>query len=338
MKLRFEQLGKHLQQGIRPVYFLSGDEPLQLMEAADMIRHRAREQGFTEREVLHAERGFDWNELLSSANAMSLFAEQKVIDLRLPSGKPGDAGAKAFRAYAENPPQENLLLITSGKLERSQTRSKWYQALEQAGAAIEIWPVEPAQLPGWIANRLKRDNLTITAEAAKLLAERVEGNLLAAAQELDKLRLLYPEKTHFELDDVEEGVADSARYTVFSLTDAALMGDARRVTRIMEGLKQEGLEAVIILWGLSREIRTIVNLIKMLTTGTSAQQAYRSAGVWDKRKSMVQSAMNRLPERVWQQLLMRCGVIDRMIKGQEEGNPWSELLQLALLMSGKRII
>ncbi len=338
MKLRFEQLQQHLQQGLKPIYFLSGDEPLQLMEAADMIRQRAKADGFSERDLLHAESKFDWNELLASANAMSLFAERKIIDLRLPSGKPGDAGAKVMRAYAQKPSPDKLLLVSSGKLERSQTRSKWYQALEQAGAVLEIWPVDASQLPGWIERRLQNHQITITAPAASMLAEKVEGNLLAASQEIEKLKLLNPDKHLFDINEIEQSVTDSSRYTVFLLADAALAGGASRVTRILDGLQQEGLEAVIVLWGLSREIRTIVQINQHMATGASSGQAFSAAKVWDQRKPLVNKAIRRVPSRQWEQLLMRCGLIDRMIKGHEQGNPWNELLQLALLMCGKRLV
>ncbi len=338
MKLRFDQLEQHLKSELKPIYFLSGDEPLQMMEAADIIRAAARADGYSEREILHVEAGFDWNALLASANAMSLFAERKVIDLRLRSGKPGDAGAKVLRNYCENPSPDNLLLVSSAKLDRSQTRSKWYQELDCSGVTIEIWPVEASQLGAWITQRLRKSGIDISPQAAALLADRVEGNLMAASQELEKLCLLNPELKSFDVEAIEEGVADSARYTVFSLADAALSGDARRVTRMIDGLRQEGIESVLVLWSLSREIRAVVKLHQQTSIGVPISQAYRAAGVWDKRKPLFQSALNRVPSRVWQQLLMRCGLIDRMIKGSEQGNPWSELLQLSLLMCGKRIV
>ena len=256
MKLRFEQLSEHLQQGLRPIYLLSGDEPLQLGEAADAIRAQARAQGFAEREVMHVEAGFDWNALAAASDTLSLFAEQRLIDLRLPSGKPGKEGGAALAEYAANPPQDTVLLITSGKLDKNAAKAKWYKALDSAGVTLQVWPVEANQLPRWVGQRMRARGLSASPEAAQLLAERVEGNLLAAAQEIEKLLLLYGESS-VDAEMVEQGVADSARYDIFELVDTALLGDAPRVARIMEGLHGEGVEPILILWALVREIRAL---------------------------------------------------------------------------------
>jgi DNA polymerase III subunit delta len=337
MKLYYDKLDSHLQQGLQPVYLLSGDEPLQLMEAGDAIRRQAREQGFAERELMHVESGFDWGELLAASGAMSLFAEQRLIDLRLPSGKPGKEGSKALSDYAANPPQDTVLLITCGKLDRSAQNSKWFKALDKAGATLSVWPIEPQALPGWVMNRMRSRGMQPSREAAQLLAERVEGNMLAAAQEVEKLLLLYGESP-IDATQVEEGVADSARYDIFELVDTALLGDVPRTTRVMQGLRGEGVEPVLVLWALIREIRTLAQMAEALQQGGAVDGVLDQFRVWAKRKAPVRAGLQRHNLKRWELLLRRAGRIDRMIKGIEPGNPWDELLQLALLMAGVRTV
>lgn len=337
MRLRFDQLASHLQQGLKPLYVLSGDEPLQLMEAADAIRARAREQGFGEREVLHVEAGFDWNSLAAASGSLSLFAEQRLLELRLPSGKPGKEGGAALTEYAANPPPDTVLLILSGKIDSASQKSKWFKALEAAGVILQVWPVEPAALPGWVMGRMRSRGLEPTAEAAQLLAERVEGNLLAAAQEVEKLRLLYGSGT-IDVAQVEEGVADSARYDIFELVDTALLGEAARTARVIEGLRAEGVEPILVLWALLREIRALAQMAEALAQGQSIESVLGQHRVWDKRKGAVRAGLKRHNEKRWLLLLRRAGRIDRMIKGAEPGNQWDELLQLALLMAGVRTV
>lgn len=337
MKLRFDQLAAHLQKGLQPIYLLSGDEPLQVMEAGDAIRRRAREAGYSEREVLHAESGFDWNSLLAASGTMSLFAEQRLLELRLPSGKPGKEGGAALAEYAANPPPDTLLLIICGKIERQSQNSKWYKALDSAGVTLTVWPIEPQALPGWVNQRMRSRGMQPTPEAAQLLAERVEGNMLAAAQEVEKLLLLYGEG-EITADQVEEGVADSARYDIFELVDTALLGDIPRTTRVMQGLRGEGVEPILVLWALLREIRAMGQMAAEMARGLGAEQAMAGQRVWDKRKPPVRAGLQRHNLNRWQLLLRRAGRIDRMIKGVEAGNPWDELLQLALLMAGVRTV
>ncbi len=337
MKLRFEQLADHLQQGLRPVYLLSGDEPLQLGEAADAIRAAARAQGFAEREVMHVEAGFDWSSLAAASNTLSLFAEQRLIDLRLPSGKPGREGGAALADYAASPPPDTVLLLSCGKLDKNAAKAKWFKALDSAGVALQVWPVEAATLPRWVQQRMRSRGLSVSPEAAQLLAERVEGNMLAAAQEVEKLRLLYGE-TEIDAEMVEQGVADSARYDIFELVDTALLGNAERVARVMEGLRGEGVEPILILWALVRECRTMEEMAWEIEHGASVDAVMKSRWVWQKRQPAVRAGLKRHNQRRWSQLLRRAVRIDRMVKGAEQGNPRDELLQLALLMAGVRLV
>lgn len=337
MKLRLDQLEGHLQQGLRPIYLLSGDEPLQLGEAADAIRAAARAQGFAEREVMHAEAGFDWSSLAAASNTLSLFAEQRLIDLRLPSGKPGKEGGAALADYAANPPPDTVLLLTCGKLDKNAAKSKWFKALDSAGVTLQVWHVEAHELPRWVQQRMRARGLRASPEAAQLLAERVEGNLLAAAQEVEKLRLLYGDVS-IDAEQVEQGVADSARYDIFELVDTALLGNAERVARVMEGLQGEGVEPILILWALVRECRALEEMAWEMEHGQSVDAVMKSRWVWQKRQPAVRAGLKRHNQRRWSQLLRRAVRIDRMIKGAEPGNPRDELLQLALLVAGVRLV
>jgi len=337
MRLRCEQLAAHLRQGVQPLYLLSGDEPLQLMEAADAIRARVRELGFGEREVLHAEANFDWNALTAASGSLSLFAEKRLLELRLPGGKPGKEGGAALSGYAADPPPDTVLLIISGKIDSASQKSKWFRALEAAGVALQVWPVEPAALPGWVMSRMRSRGMQPTDEAARILAERVEGNLLAAAQEVEKLRLLHGEGP-IDAAQVEEGVADSARYDIFELVDTALLGDAPRTARVIEGLRAEGVEPILVLWALLREIRAQAQMAGELAQGSSVDAVLGRFRVWEKRKAPVRAGLARHTLKRWLLLLRRAGRIDRMVKGAEPGNPWDELLQLALLMAGVRTV
>lgn len=338
MKLRAEQIAQHLQAGLKSIYLLSGDEPLQMMEVSDAIRQAAKDQGYSDRQVLEVESGFDWGELVATSNNLSLFAELKLIDLRIPSGKPGRDGSAALSSYCDNPPDDTVLLITSGKLDAAQTKSKWYKALDSAGVTMQIWPVDIGQLPQWIIQRGRSLGLELSGDAAQLLSERVEGNLLAAAQELEKLKLLYPEQPQIGFDEMDNASGESARYNIFTLVDAALAGERARVTRIMSGLEGEGIEPVQVAWALDREIRMMTTISEAIAQGERPDQAMAQQRVWQKRKPLVQAGLQRHPIKRWRQLLMRMGRVDKMIKSSEPGNRWDELLQLALIISGTRIV
>lgn len=335
MRQRPEQLAAHLQQSLAPIYLVCGDEPLQAMEAADAIRGAARRAGHGERQVFHVESGFDWDQLAAAADNLSLFAEQRLIELRMPDGKPGDAGSKALTAYAANPPEDTLLLISAGRLDKRQQQSKWFKALESAGVVVQVWPVEAKALPGWIGERMRARGLNPSQAAAGLLAEKVEGNLLAAAQEVEKLALLHGEG---EVDEaaVAAAVSDSSRYDVFELVDTALSGDAARVVRVVDGLRDEGTEPTLVLWALGREVRALAAMAADVAGGSSPERVMGEYKVWNRRKGPVGAALKRAGPNRWRGLLQRAARADRIVKGAEWGNAWEELLQLALLMAGAR--
>ena len=338
MQLKPEQIDAHLRKQLAPIYFISGDEPLRVMEAADAIRAAAREQGYDERDVLTAQAGFDWDSLMSEAGNLSLFSQRRVIDLRLPTGKPGADGSKALRAYAERPPDDTLLLVTAGKLDPAARKSKWVQALDKAGVVVFVWPLKGQEFNAWVAQRMRQRGLQPTADAVTLLSERVEGNLLACVQEIEKLYLLQGE------GEVDAGailalVADNARYDVFGLLDSALAGKAARCVRMLQGLQAEGLVPQIVIWALARELRQLTAMAGLLASGQPVQAVLSQYRVWPaERKSLVAAALQRLSVTQCNALLRHCARVDRISKGQGAGSAWDELLQLTLKLAGNQAL
>ncbi len=335
MRLRPDQLQQNLSKSLLPIYIVSGDESLLVQECCDAIRATCRKQGFS-REVMHVETGFDWNEFLASANAMSLFAERQLIELRMPSGKPGDAGGKALTEYAQNISPDNILLIICNKLDGSTTRTKWYKNIEGAGASIQCWPIDNRQLPNWINQRLKQAGLNANQQAITMLADRVEGNLLAAAQEIEKLRL-YVEGDTVDADTITAAVADNARYDIFGLVDRAVEGNANSSLKILHGLRAEGTEPTVLLWALCRELRTLYQCAEQLQQGNGLERILQNQGVWDKRKPLVKSALKRLSPKQLKTLINNANQIDQSIKGMVNKPSWDLLEQLVLGIAGKPI-
>jgi DNA polymerase III subunit delta len=333
MQIQPDQLESRLRGELSPVYFISGDEPLRVMEAADAVRTRARAAGFDEREVLSVTAGFDWNSLTEAAGSLSLFSSLRLIDLRMPGGKPGDAGGKALRAYAESPPEDTLLLITAGKLEPSARKSRWVGALDKAGVVVFVWPLDSRQLPAWVRTRMQRRGLEATPEAAALMAERVEGNLLACVQEIDKLYLLQG-TGRVDARDIAGAVADSARFDVYDLVDTALGGDGVRSVRILNGLQGEGVAPAVVLWALARDLRQLSAMAQVLAGGQTLTSVIARFRIWQSRTTAFSRALQRLSGAACNRLLRRCALIDRVIKGQAAGNAWDELLQLTLCLAG----
>jgi DNA polymerase-3 subunit delta len=259
LKINVNQLSTHLQKSLAPCYLVTGDEHLLVGEALDAIRAAARKQGFTSRDLHVATTGFDWSQLRDSGANLSLFAEKRIIELRVPTGKPGRAGSQAIADFVDVTDSDLLFIVVAPKLDRNSQSAKWVKALEGKGVSIPVWPIGLRELPGWIAERMRSTGLQPDRDAVKLIADRVEGNLLAAGQEIEKLRLLLGEGK-VTADDVGDAVANSSRYDVFKLVDAALGGDAKRALRILSGLRAEGIEPVIVVWALTRELRTLALL------------------------------------------------------------------------------
>ena len=330
MKIYLDKLAEHLKKNkdkLSPVYLISGDEPLQLNEACDLIRKNTRQHDYTEREVFHVDAKFDWQALITSANTLSLFSDKRLLELRIPSGKPGAEGSKALIQYIEHLPEDTILLIISGKIDPQSQKSKWYTQLDKIGLTCQVWPVDSNNMPNWIAQRMKANGLNPTAEAVSLLAERVEGNLLAAHQEIQKLSLLFNKKD-IDVDDVLSAVANNARYTVFELADSSLAGDIKRSSRILYGLRAEGQEPILVLWALTREIRNLCQMSADCANGHNIDSVLQKHRVWDKRKALFRQCLQSQKAPRWQNLLLKAGSIDKIIKGAETGNSWDELLQL----------
>ncbi len=331
MKLNADQLDGHLQQQpLLPVYLLAGDEPLLIQEAGDKLRQVARNAGFGEREVLHAEPGFQWESLLERANSLSLFADKQLLELHVGNGKPGPKGTDILDTYLRSPSPETLLLIFCPKLDASAQKSKWFKAVDAAGATLAFWPIEIDRLPGWISNRFRQSGVEATPEAARLLAERVEGNLLAAMQEIEKLKLLYSgQRITDQL--IIDSVADSSRYELFSLADTALKGDARRCLKVLGGLQSEGMDATLVLWALSRDLRTLLSLSQEAGSHNPASESLlKKHRNWGKRKGLVSQTLRRHSAGGLAALLQRCSEVDQAIKGASRQSPWLLLTDITL--------
>ncbi len=332
MKLRANQLSSHLKKSLAPCYLVTGDEHLLVAEALDEIRDAARERGFGNRELHVATTGFDWGQLTSGASNMSLFAEQRVVELRLPTGKPGRSGGQAIVDLVEQAGPELLFIVSAPKLDRSGAASKWAKSLDQKGVSLQIWPIGPRELPGWIANRMRQAGLQPDREAVAMIADRVEGNLLAAGQEVEKLRLLLGEGS-VTAADVADAVADSSRFDVYKLTDAAMAGDATRAIRILGGLKAEGVEPVIVMWALTRELRTLATLDDAVRQGTELGSAMQTARVWNNRQGLVRSCIGRHPQGAFHRMLKASGRADAAAKGQRYGDPWQMAADIVIGMA-----
>jgi DNA polymerase III subunit delta len=329
MQLRSEQLEAALSKSLGTIYAIHGDEPLLALEAADAVRAAARKRGFTDREVLEPGRGFDWSELRHSLASLSLFGGKKIVELRLPGGKPGAQGGEAIAEYCERPSADILLLVSLPRLDRMSQGTAWFGALSRAGAVVDIWPVERSRLPAWIAERLGRQKQRAPREALEFLADRVEGNLLAAHQEVQKLALLAPEG-EVSLDAVRDAVANVARYDAYTACEAMLAGDAARYVRVIDGLKSEGEAATLVLWALSEELYALGRIQSGVAAGRGVDDLLRENRVWGSRQRPMKSAVTRVAPRAVQRALAHAAGIDRAIKGVGPGEPWDEFLRLGL--------
>ncbi|WP_263770087.1 DNA polymerase III subunit delta [Propionivibrio soli] len=332
MQLRAEQLAAHLERDLKPVYVVYGDEPLLVIEAADAIRAAARGRGFVEREVLTAISGFNWADLYQATGNLSLFGDRKLLDLRIPTGKPGREGSAALQEYCARSPEHAVLLVTLPGLDWSEEKAVWLKALTEAGVAIKIVPPGLAELPAWIAGRLRRQEQTAVPEALRFIAERVEGNLLAAHQEISKLRLLYPAGA-LSLDQVQSAVLNVARYDLDGLREALLVGDIARLTRTLDGLEQEGEAPPLVLWALTEEVRALATAKACLTARQSLDAALKEARVWGPRQSLFKRALQRVEIPAINTALESAARIDRLVKGIGVGNVWNEFLRLGLALS-----
>jgi DNA polymerase-3 subunit delta len=332
LKIRANQLSSHLKKSLAPCYLVTGDEHLLVSEALDEIRAAAKTRGFGTRELHVATTGFDWGQLTASTSNMSLFAEQRIVELRLPTGKPGRSGGQAIVDLVEQAGPELLFVVTAPKLDKGSTNAKWAKAMDQKGVSLPVWPITLRELPGWIANRMRQAGLQPDRDAVAMIADRVEGNLLAAGQEIEKLRLLLGEGK-VTAEDVHGAVANSSRFDVYNLADAAMAGDAPRAVRILGGLKAEGVEPVIVMWALTRELRTLATLDDAVRQGTDLGSAMQAARVWNNRQGLMRSCIGRHQQGDFHRMLKASGRADAAAKGQRYGDPWQMAADIVVGMA-----
>ena len=325
------RLDSSLARGLRPLYVVLGEEPLQALEAADTIRAAARAAGFAARTVLDLSAAGDWNAFEAAIRDRSLFAERGLIDLRLPSGKPGKVGAEHLKRYAEGPAPDLVLLLQLPRPDKDMRRAAWFKAMERAALLVHARPVPPARLGAWIRERLSRIGMTIHDDALALLAARVEGNLLAARQEVEKLALAGV--TEVDVETLQQGLADMARFDLFELPATALSGQTARALRMLRGMLAEGQPEPLILWALSRDIRALAQAAQRRAAGEASANVVK--GFWGTDAGALRKALDRVDAPAALVLLARAAQVDRVIKGRETGNAGRQLLDLVAALSGR---
>lgn len=329
--LRVDEFHSRLKSRLFPFYLLHGDEPLLIQECADALRAACRAQGIVDRQVFDADAGFDWSRLAAELSGMSLFGERKLIEVRLPGSKPGATAAKALRELAAQAPPEDVVLVLAGKLDRDVERAAWVRAIEEAGATLRVWPLRRRELPGWITQRLRAAGFQPTRDAVALLADRVEGNLLAARQEIEKLALL-AEPGPLDASTLETLVTDSARYSIYDLCDCTLEGNRAAAVRTLSGLRAEGTESILVLWALAEEIRRALRIARRRADGETAEQALKA----ERGKPVADAALRRLGQQGLQRALRLAAGVDRCIKGLEQRDAWDALLEFVLCVAAPR--
>lgn len=333
MELRADRFERQLAaETLRPVYLIAGGEPLIVQELADALRAKARSEGFSEREVLDAgPKDFDWNELSMGVASMSLFATRRLFDLRLPTGKPDRDGSKALLDYCESPAPDTVLMITAQDWSKKHA-GKWSETIARVGHVVPVWPVKPNELQEWLEKRLRSRGLSAEPPALQVLADRVEGNLLAAAQEVEKLALLAPGR-RLDAAQMEALVADSARYDVFRLVEAALSGDVQRSVRMLRSLRAEGEQVAGLVPILAMELLKVASLSRVADKGGNLANAMRDARIWDTKQAVYRRALARHPVARWEDMVAEAGRIDLLAKGRLAGDPWLPLERLLLAIA-----
>ena len=336
MQLRPQDLAGHLARKLAPLYVVHGDEPLAATEAADAIRAAARGVGCDEREVFIVDQHFRWDGFVAANANLGLFASRKLLDVRIASGKPGVEGAAVLERHARSLPPDNVTLISLPRLDRNAQSSAWFSALSENGVTIAVAPVERAALPAWIAERLARNDQRATRDTLAFLAERCEGNLLAARQEIDKLALLLPpgELPH---DEVERAVSDVARFDVHELSEAWLAGDAARTLRIVDGLRGEGEPITLVAWQLGEDLHALAAVHEAIGRGQALASAIRNVRVWGRRQATLERAARRVDAAAVLPLLRSLAEVDALAKGIGAGDPWDAVVAIALRLCGHAV-
>jgi DNA polymerase-3 subunit delta len=331
MRVDSEQLPQQLARGLKSHYAVYGDELLLALEAADRVRTAALKQGFDERHVLIAEAHFDWSELHMASSSLSLFAPKRLLDVRIPSGKPGKDGSEALQALCAAPPADTIVLITLPGIDRQAQGSKWFEALDASGVLVHAAEIKRENLGKWLAGRLDLQGQKADAPTLEFLVERVQGNLMAAHQEVQKLALLFPPGA-LPFEEVKQAVVDVARFDVFDIGAALLKADRAHFARMLDGLRAEGAAAPLVLWVMAEEARTLARVKAAVEDGKPPQQAMRELRVWGPRQDLMPAALRRLTRTQLIAALRQAADIDRMIKGLASGDTWDALLQLGLAL------
>lgn len=332
MQLRPNQIATHLAKGLAPLYLVAGEEPLLMQETLDAIRAAARKAGFAEREVLDVERGFSWQRVVDACANLSLFSSQRIVEVRMATG-PDDEGRKLLLALAPKMQRDTLLIVVCGALDKRQREAAWFKALDGAGASVYVWPVKSEEFVPWLEVRLKSAGVRADADAVKLLAERTEGNLLAAAQDIEKLKLLFPDQ-RITVEALAQAVADSARFEAFDLNDRLLDGDAQGAVRSLQRLREEGLAPLEILGALSWCLRSLAKAAIHQAQVRDAATALEMAGVRRFQQAKYLKALPRVRPGEALNWMRRIGQVDQMVKTGQEAAAWEELLTLILAASG----
>ena len=337
MRVASEDLAQHLKRGLSKLYIVHGAEALLALEAADLLRNSARAVGFIERETFTIEAGFDSSTLLAGSRNQSLFATQKLVEIRVPSGKPGVEGAATLQRYCADLGDDVFTLIVLPKLDRATLASAWLTALEAAGVVVVANEVSRAQLPAWLQDRLARQDQRADEATLQFLADRVEGNLLAAHHEMQKLALLFPSGA-LSFESVKNAVLDVARFDVFSLGVAMLCGNPARCVRTLQGLREEGEAAPLMLWSMTEEIRAMLQIKLGVARGQPIAQLLRDARVWGPRQALIERAVKRVSQQTLSDALLHAAQCDRIIKGVRRGDVWDELTALGLRIAAPNFI
>ena len=329
MRITPDSLSQHLRKQVAPLYTVFGDELLLTIEAADLIRAKAYGAGYTGREIFAVDHHFNWMDLQQRSSSLSLFGERRIMDIRIPSGKPGNPGSGVIEGYCRSLPPDTVTLVTLPKIDKQGTATKWFKALEGAGVMVQVHPVDRNRLPVWIDQRLKMQQQEADPETVRFLADKVEGNLIAAYQELKKLALLYP-RGILSFEQVKDAVLDVARYDVFKLSSALMAGETVRYARMLEGLQGEGAALPLIVNTLAGQIRSLITIRKGLDSGRPLTQMMSQIRAWGDQQKAMESAAKRLDLKPLISALMHAAKIDRISKGVAQGDAWDELLQLGL--------
>lgn len=332
MKIAYHQLQQQLGTHLQPIYLVSGDEYLLVDDAVQKIYTYARNFDYVEREIFQVEPHFEWEQLLANAYNLSLFTTKSILELRIPNAKPGDVGSKVLQSYAKQPPKDKLLVIVTSKLDAAAQKSAWVKAIENVGLVVQIWALEGQQLMTWFASRIKMVGIDIDQRDIKLLIEHSEGNLLAAAQDIEKLRLLYGEG-RINTEQILAALSDNARFDVYDFVMSALLGDAKRAVRILECLKQEGLATAIILWAITRELRSLIAIRRSLQQAHNIDDVLQAHRIRQQQKTAYKAVLKRHTVADFTTMLHSAAEIDFLIKGAEKGNVWHDLTALGLQLA-----